>query len=443
MSRRIIVSARTTEPEIRQRGYVYQKGRKKCDPWLPTQRAYGFFRIDVPGQAKQAEVRVPLGLCRDRTSAVLKLRETMHDAGVLDAQKIRERITPVATFEAQSAWWLAEIKAGHIVNSKTRKPIRANTVDAYSTAVAYLNGVVGTMPLASLDNPEARDLVARMKLEQTQNERRFNDKTIVEFFRVFRRVIASVRDEKLREVHPREWDLAYIGLPKVNKREQHRPTFTAKEISFIVANAGRSDYRVLFALLAGSGLRIGEVLALEVGKHISADSAVLYVCQQRDRWGRIQPTPKTEAGFRDVDLHPKLAEMLRSYIGARESGFLFESANGTMPWPGSVYRDGLKPLLKKLGRNHVRFHAFRRFREATLQRSEVRQILIDYWMGHENADMSSRYGKQLTEDREFRQQWAEKIGIGFELQQVSQPASDLNCATCATNAVQQDCTVAA
>jgi hypothetical protein len=43
---------------------------------------------------------------------------------------------------------------------------------------------------------------------------------------------------------------------------------------------------------------------------------------------------KTEAGFRDVDLHPSLADMLRSYIGDREWGFLFESKNGTMIWPG-------------------------------------------------------------------------------------------------------------
>jgi integrase len=443
MSRRIIVSAGTTEPEIRQRGYVYQKGRRKSDPWLPTQRAYGFFRMDVPGQTKQTEVRIPLGFCRDRMIAMLKLHEAMQEAGVLDAQKIRERITPLATFEAQAAWWLAEIKAGRIVNSKTRKAIRTNTIDAYSTAIAYLNGVIGNKPLASLDNPEARELVCRMKAEKLGGELRFDDKTIVEFFRVFRRVIASARDERLREVYPREWDLAYIGLPKVNKREQHRPTFTPKEVSFIVANAWRRVYKVLFALLAGSGLRIGELLALEIGKHISADCSVVRIHQQRDRWGRIQPTPKTEAGFRDVDLHPSLADMLRSYIGERESGFLFESKNGTMFWPGTIFRDGLKPILKKMGRNRVRFHAFRRFREATLQRSEVRQILIDYWMGHENADMSSRYGKQLTEDAEFRHQWAEKVGLGFELPQASESFSGLNCATCATNSVAHECNVAA
>ena len=427
MSRRIIVSAGNTEPEIRQRGHVYQKGRKKSDPWVPTQRVYGFFRMDVPGQTRQAEVRVPLGLCRDRMSAMLRLHEAMRQAGVLDVAKVRERITASTTFEAQAAWWLAEVKAGHIVNTKTRKSMRANTIDFYSTAIAYLAGVVGNKPLASLDNPEARQLVAKMKAERIADERTFSDKTILEFFRVFRRIIASVRDERLREVHPREWDLAYIGLPKVNKREQHRPTFTPKEVSFIVSNV-RPVYKVVFALLAGSGLRIGELLALEIGTHVSADCSVLYIRQQRDRWGRLQQ-PKTEAGNRDIDLHPALAEVLRRYIGERKSGFLFQSRNGTMLSPIAVFRHGLRPILKEMGRERVRFHAFRRFREATLQRSEVRQLLIDFWMGHENSDMSSRYGRQLTEDVEFRQQWAEKVGLGFQLPVLSDVA--VNCATCA------------
>jgi hypothetical protein len=45
-------------------------------------------------------------------SAMLKLHEVMQEAGVLDVEKLRERITPVTTFEAQAAWWLAEITAG-------------------------------------------------------------------------------------------------------------------------------------------------------------------------------------------------------------------------------------------------------------------------------------------------------------------------------------------
>src|SRR5207248_5664278 len=77
---------------------------------------------------------------------------------------------------------------------------------------------------------------------------------------------------------------------------------------------------------------------------------------------------------------PLSCSMPGTYIGERRSGFVFQSGNGTMLWPSTVFRDGLSPVIKAMGRNRVRFHAFRRFRETTLQRSEVRQILIDYWM---------------------------------------------------------------
>jgi len=70
-----------------------------------------------------------------------------------------------------------------------------------------------------------------------------------------------------------------------------------------------------------------------------------------------------------------------------------------------------------MGRDEAgtRFNVFRRFREALLQRSEARQILIDYWMGHSNPSMGDRYGKQLVEDVEYRQEQVKKVGLGFDL----------------------------
>jgi hypothetical protein len=67
-------------------------------------------------------------------------------------------------------------------------------------------------------------------------------------------------------------------------------------------------------------------------------------------------------------------------------------------------------------------------------------------MGHENPDMSTRYGKQLLENVKYRKEWAEKVGLGFELPQASKPESqtsepslDVNCATCATNPADEVC----
>jgi hypothetical protein len=130
----------------------------------------------------------------------------------------------------------------------------------------------------------------------------------------------------------------------------------------------------------------------------------------------------------------------QSYIGNWKTGFLLATDTGNMLWPGTLYRDGLKAILKDMGRGKVRFHAFRRFRQAVLEKSEVRQLLIDFWLGHDNPDMSSRYAKQLTEDEEFRQEWVEKVGLCFVVSEVSDAESELSCATCATNTEEQVCT---
>jgi len=209
----------------------------------------------------------------------------------------------------------------------------------------------------------------------------------------------------------------FIGLPKVNKRKQHYPTLTADEITHIVASA-KGRYRVAAALLAGSNIRISELLALRIEKHISDDRSTLFIRQQRrKRGGDVTDTLKTPAADRDIDLYSALAKMLDDYIGDREEGFLFETVNGKMLSPETLFRDGFQTILKKMGRTGVRFHAFRRFRESVLLASDTRQILIDYWMGHENPDMSTRYGKQLVEDVKYRKRWVEKVGLGFELPQ--------------------------
>jgi transposase len=131
----------------------------------------------------------------------------------------------------------------------------------------------------------------------------------------------------------------------------------------------------------------------------------------------LSDVTKTEAGLRDIDLHPSAARILRNFIGSRKSGYLFQTANGTMLDPGNIDRDSLSPILDEMGRAQVgtRFNVFRRFREAVLQRSEARQILIDYWMGHSNPSMGDRYGRQLVEDVEYRQDQVKKVGLGFDL----------------------------
>jgi integrase len=69
-------------------------------------------------------------------------------------------------------------------------------------------------------------------------------------------------------------------------------------MSSIVRKAEGQD-QVLYALLAGTGLRVGEAFGLEI-RHLSADCRTITV-EQLCWEGDIQ-TPKTRNAYRKVDL---------------------------------------------------------------------------------------------------------------------------------------------
>ena len=132
-------------------------------------------------------------------------------------------------------------------------------------------------------------------------------------------------------------------------------------------------------------------------------------------WHGQEQEPKTQAAVRDVDIPRELASLLAEFIGNRRDRFLFCTASGEPLSPRNILRDSLHPTLLKLKQPKAGFHCLRRFRESVLQKSEARALLVDYWMGHENREMGTRYAKQLVEDVAWRKQWARKVGLGFRL----------------------------
>lgn len=408
------------ESRLGQDGTVYQVGRRQTDEWLAHEPAYLRIYLDIPGQHERQKKNVPLGKFISRRAARRKADKWIMANGVNDRKMLEAVLQPAEiSFRQQAGWWLSEIRSGRLKcrqRNKRGQRIRQTTLDAYTTAIAYLNEKIGDMPLAAFDNAEMRDLIAAMEAEKKESgESRFTPKTIVNYYLVVAAVFATARDRTGKQMFLRTWDLNFIALPAVNQREQNTPTLNSEEIEAILSSA-RGRYRVLYALLAGSGMRISEALGLEIGKHLAADCSVVYVRQQRSKKGhRIECYPKTDAGMRDIDLAPELAALLRDYIASRTSGFLFETATGLPLAPRNVARDSLHPLLRAMGHGSAGFHTFRRFRESILQMSEARGLLIDYWMGHANRDMAARYGKQLLGNIQWRQECASKVGLGFTL----------------------------
>ena len=201
------------------------------------------------------------------------------------------------------------------------------------------------------------------------------------------------------------------GVPEESAKNQ--PSTDRKGMESILKEA-TGQYRVLYGLLAGCGpLRAGEALGLEIDKHISEDRRTLYIRQKAKR-GIIQSYLKTQNGERDVDLSSELTKMLKEYIGTRTSGLLFCTSTGAQLLQANTLQDSLHPILKKL--QHVKggFNIFRRFRITELKKSDCPDALQHFWSGHAPTHVSERYTK-LLQDREYRLEWAEKIGMGFDL----------------------------
>jgi integrase len=240
---------------------------------------------------------------------------------------------------------------------------------------------------------------------------------------VVKMVVASAVDEQGEQIYPRKWNHDFIDLPVPQKDKQNTPSFST-EVMTGLARWKKLRERMIFILCGAAGLRIGEVLGIEIDKHISPDFLTLNI-QQKVRRGKIEQRLKTANAVRQVDLHSAIATRLEQFVGSRKLGLLFCTRTGKPLSPTNIVRRHLHVALKELnymnpytGTHTAGNHAFRRFRNTYLRNcTECPEGLYKYWMGHAGRDMSDLYDK-VKDDVGFRREWAERCGFGFELPSV-------------------------
>ena len=115
-----------------------------------------------------------------------------------------------------------------------------------------------------------------------------------------------------------------------------------------------------------------------------------------------------------MDLCRRLADMVRGYVGDRCSGLPFHWSTGALLLQSDALSDSLHPGLDYMAHEREGFNIFRRFRLTHLEKSDCPEPLKHFWSGHAPKHVSERYVK-LTQDRDFRLMWEERIGLGFEL----------------------------
>jgi integrase len=369
---------------------VFQRGF--ANEWSSKAPAYGRYWIDVPGCDERKRRIVPLGVCPSRSVAKRKLREHIEREGVNSKAYFNTNTAPATTFSAQAAKWMASL------STRRRKPVKPATLRGWQAALdKWLLPHLGDKLLADISNGALRDMVEKMAAGGLVA------KTIVNYAQVVKMVLASAVDAEGDQLYRREWNHDFIGMPIIRKEEQHRPTVTGAEVEGILANSKRR-YAVIFAVLAGTGLRIGEALGLKV-TDLSPDCRVLYV--RRSIWCGKEQLPKTPNAIREVDIAEPLARLLRDEVVGKES-YIFATSTGRPLQQRNVL--GWLHDTKKVG-----FHAFRRFRTEVLRRARVPEDITRLWLGHSKESVTDYYAGGLKNDSAWRQEWSERVGLGFSL----------------------------
>ena len=290
------------------------------------------------------------------------------------------------------------------LTTRKRNPAKPSTLAAYKSYIhKWIVPNVGQYELTAFENGAMKELVGIL------SDHGLSAASIAGVQNCVKGIVSSAVDQNGNKLYERKWNADFIDAPQIDVKEQKAPTITPTTLASAISLSD-SQFGTLLALLAGSGCRIGEALALKAGSNPDSsywDSAENKLVIRKGLFRGKEQSTKTPAGNREVDICSVLNDLLKE-LKRQDGDWLFQS-----DWQGPIRPMTAYKAAKDVG--IPGFHSLRRFRITYLENSGVPLGLIKYWAGHSTtSEITSRYVKS-SEDIKLRKEWAEKIGLGFQL----------------------------
>ncbi len=306
-------------------------------------------------------------------------------------------LSPIVTFRQRVEWCRNYHKAW-----TDGKPGPIRTMESQLTK--HILPRFGSSPLDSVDETAVQEFVADLK--RTTFELRKPNRDLIKTYRLSRKTILNIVGVVKLILGKKVWLTWDLDLGKPEDPEQRY--FTEEQLKEIIEGAEGQD-RVLFALLAGTGMRIGEAAGLHIAD-LDLDNCTIYV--RRGVWNGRELSPKTRNSVREIDIDTGLAETLKQYIGGKQAGRVFEARNGSPISENNVLKRVLHPLLKRLDISKAGLHAFRHSRVTMLRKNGTPADLQKQWIGHSSLRTTDRYS-HTNQELEYRRLAASKVGLTF------------------------------
>jgi len=179
-----------------------------------------------------------------------------------------------------------------------------------------------------------------------------------------------------------------IKLPPMERRRESR-VLNAGEIRRLLG-ALPEPSRTIFGLGISTGLRIGELLALQVND-LDLTGGVLFV--RRGVYRGVVGSPKTAGSERRIPLASRVAGMLRACLDsyAVKSEWVFPSGAGTFLNDRNLMRRQVEPACKDLGIPHFGWHSLRHTFRTMAGNHGVAPELVQGLLGHASLETTMLY----------------------------------------------------
>ena len=194
-------------------------------------------------------------------------------------------------------------------------------------------------------------------------------------------------------------------ISKNKKKKRKNNFYNRKELEKFLASAKKFNFKfyTYFYLLANTGLRRGEALALQ-WKDIDYTNKVIHV-RHTVAIGLenkvILDTPKTQASLRDVPLTDSLAKVLKEYHSkqTRLTDKLFCKRDGGWKNPSDA-GDWLRQIYDNdSSLRKITVHGFRHtFATLLIAETNIKPKTVQHILGHETIEMTLNIYTHVTEE---------------------------------------------
>ena len=287
-------------------------------------------------------------LAKTKKECVEKLQKLKEECGGRKPEKVR----PEMPFGDWLTYWY---------ENHSKPKIRPTTQETYESRIRlHIIPEIGSIPLNKLTQNDLQQFYGRLK---KSGRKRYTDKygeglsdrMVRMCHATCRSALEKAVQDGLIRVNPA------IGCKLPPKKAREMQVLTREELQRFLIQAKFEGYYEVFLLDLATGLRRGELMALQ-WDDLNFKTGVLNVNKQvYDVRGQLQlSTPKTKNSVRKIVLPPAVVAVLREYKKTVDSRWMFPSpVKEDCPITPGVVRRRLQLILEHAGCKHVRFHDLR------------------------------------------------------------------------------------